>query len=89
MELLIPTLKKILAINSYLLCGNYEQSPQNNQCTWCSPQKYGIFSKTAFHEWTIFFGEKIYGEVLLNRRTNDQIMSWFGKSFVHDKCIFQ
>ena len=33
--------------------------------------------------------EKNYGEVVLNRRTNDQIMPRFGRSFIKDKCIFQ
>ena len=34
-------------------------------------------------------GKKNYGEVVLNRRTNNAIMSRFGRSFVNDKCIFQ
>ena len=37
----------------------------------------------------IFFGKKTYGEVVLNRRSNDQIMPRFGSSFINDKCIFQ
>ena len=37
-----------------------------------------------------FFGQKNYGEMVLNwRRINDQIMSRFGRSFIKDKCIFQ
>ena len=32
----------------YLFCSHYEQSSQNNQCTRCSPLKYGrIFSKKS------------------------------------------
>ena len=38
---------------------------------------------------TNFFGERIYGEVIPNRRTNDQIMPRWGRSFINDKCIFQ
>ena len=34
------------------------------------------------------FGQKNYGEVVLNWRTNDQIMPRFGRSFIFDKCIF-
>ena len=37
----------------------------------------------------LFGGKKIYREVVLNRRTNNAIMSRFGKSFINDKCIFQ
>ena len=36
-----------------------------------------------------FFGQKNYREVVLNRRTNDQIITMFGRSFINDKCIFQ
>ena len=36
-----------------------------------------------------FFGKKNYGEVVLNRRGNDQIMPRFGRSLINDKCIFQ
>ena len=36
-----------------------------------------------------FFGQKNYREVVLNRRTNDQIITMFGRSFRNGKCIFQ
>ena len=36
------------------------------------------------------FRAKKYEEVVLNWRTNDQIMPRFGRSFIiNDKCIFQ
>ena len=34
-----------------------------------------------------FSGQKIYRDVVL-RRTNDQIMQRFGRSFINDECIF-
>ena len=50
----------------------------------------GFLPKTAFHGWGInLFGQKIYGEVVLNGRTNDQFMVRWGRSFINDKCIFQ
>ena len=50
----------------------------------------GFFPKKSFSlEDKSFFGQKNYGEVVLNRRTNDQIMPRFGRSFIKDKCIFQ
>ena len=45
-ELLIPTLNKIIKDQSTYFLVIIEESSQNNQCTWCSPQKYGrIFSE--------------------------------------------
>ena len=38
---------------------------------------------------TNFFGQIIYGEVILNGRTTDQIMPMWGRSFINEKCIFQ
>ena len=38
--------------------------------------------------WTNVFGQKIYGEFVLNGKTNDQIMSKWGRSFIMIKCIF-
>ena len=35
------------------------------------------------------FGHRIYGEVILNWRTNDQIMPRWQRSFINEKCIFQ
>ena len=64
---------------------------QNNQCTWCSPLKYGmIFSKQNL-SWgdKSFFGQRNCGEVVLNWRTNDQIMPKFWMSFINDQFIFQ
>ena len=37
---------------------------------------------------TNVFGQRTYGEVTLNGRTNDQIMPRWGKSFINDRCIF-
>ena len=49
-----------------------------------------FFKKIPSHERAKFFGgQKNYGEVVLNWRTNDRIMSWFGKTFINDKNIFQ
>ena len=49
-----------------------------------------FFQKKASHEGTkTFFGQKNYGEFVLNWRTNDQIMPRFGRSFINDKYIFQ
>ena len=49
-----------------------------------------FFQKEASHQrGQKFFGQKKYGEVVLNWRTNDQIMPRFGRSFINDKCIFQ
>ena len=89
-ELLIPTLNKIIRNqDTYLFCCKYEQSSQNNQCTWCSPLKYGrFFSKKNLMRAQKLFSAN-YGEVVLNWRTNDQIMPRFGRSFINDKCIFQ
>ena len=48
-----------------------------------------FFQKKAFHERTKFFwGQKNYGEVVLNRRANDPIMPRFKRSFIIEKCIF-
>ena len=55
----------------------------------CGITNTNIFPKKASYEETNFFGKKNYGEVLLNWRTNDQIMPRFGRSFINDKCIFQ
>ena len=38
---------------------------------------------------TKFFGQRIYGKVILNGRTNDQIMARWRRSFKNDKYIFQ
>ena len=49
-----------------------------------------FFRKKASHERAkAFLGKKNYGEVVLNRRTNDRIMPRFGRSSINDKCIFQ
>ena len=49
----------------------------------------GNFTKESFSWWTNCFGLKKYGEVILNGRTNYQIMSRWGRSFINGKCIFQ
>ena len=49
----------------------------------------GFFPKKSFSlENKSFFGQKNYGEVVLNRRTNDQIMAVFGRSFKDNEYIF-
>ena len=56
----------------------------------CLMTNTNIFLQKASHEGTKnFFGQKNYGEVVLNWTTNDQIMPRFGSSFINDKCIFQ
>ena len=48
-EVLVCGISNTNTIYSYLFCWNYEQSSQNNQCTWCSPLRYeDIFSKKRF-----------------------------------------
>ena len=34
-------------------------------------------------------GKKKLWEVVLNRRTSDQIIPRFGRIFINDKCIFE
>ena len=70
-----------MKLHSYLFYWNYEKSTQNNQCAWCSSLMYEgtFYQKKAFHEGPNVFWEKIYGEVVLNRRANDQIMPKFHK----------
>ena len=54
----------------------------------CGITNSNIFQKKSF-SWgdKNFFGQKNYGEVVINCRTNDQIMRRFGRSFINDKCI--
>ena len=48
-----------------------------------------FFQKAVYHEGTkAFLCKNKYGEVVLNRSTNDQIMAMFGRSFINDKYIF-
>ena len=50
-----------------------------------------FFLKKASHEGTkTILCKKNFEEVLLNWRTNDQVMSRFGRTFIiNNKCIFQ
>ena len=49
----------------------------------------GLFQKTVHHEGIkAFLRKNKYGEVVLNRSINDQIMAMFGRSFINDKYIF-
>ena len=93
MELLIPTLNKITSYQfllNLLERENHEQSSQNNQSTWCFPPKvWGDFFKKSFSRRDKHFWGKYLWEVVLNRRTNDQIMATWARSFINDKCIFQ
>ena len=62
-----------------------------------SSLKYeSFFSKKSFSWWEggrwgkgDFFELKTYKEIILNRRTNDQIVSRWGRSFINGKFIFQ
>ena len=55
-----------------------------------APLIYGsFFSKKRFSWGKNFFGQNIYGEVILKGRTNDQIMPSWGRSFINNKCILQ
>ena len=54
------------------------------------PTNTNIFPKKASHEVTkTILCKKKYGEVVLNWRTNDQVMPRFERSFINGKCIFQ
>ena len=49
----------------------------------------GFFQKTVYHEGTkAFLRKNKYGEIVLNRSTDDKIMAMFGRSFINDKYIF-
>ena len=56
----------------------------------CGITKTTIFpiKKFLMGRQTLFWG-KNYGKVVLNWKTNDQIMPRNVTSFVNDKCIFQ
>ena len=43
---------------------------------------------TFFRKKPLMRGQKLFGDVVLNWRTNYQIMPRFGRSFINDKCIF-
>ena len=47
-----------------------------------------FFQKKLLMRGQKLFWAKNNGGVVLNRRTNDQIMAMFGRSFINDKCIF-
>ena len=47
-----------------------------------------FFQKKLLMREQKLFWSKNYGKVVLNCRTNDQIMRRFGKSFINDKCIY-
>ena len=46
------------------------------------------FQKKTSHERINFFEQKKLWGGCSNRRTNDQIMPKFGRSFINYKCIF-
>ena len=53
------------------------------------PLEYkGIISKISFSLRKKYFGQKIYGEIILNGKTNDQILLRWGRSFINNKCLF-
>ena len=56
-ELLIPTLNKIISNQGYLWNCNYEKLSQNNQCTWCRGDL-----KRGSKVWEDFFQEKVSHE---------------------------
>ena len=87
MELLIPALHKIISypLLVILLKGaNHERSSQNSFSLHGALKKVWeeFFSKEAFYGGKTFFGKNIYGEIILNGRTNDQIMLKWGRSFI-------
>ena len=50
----------------------------------------GITNTNIFPQKKLLMRGQNYGEVVLNLRTNGQIMPRFGRSFIiDDKCIFQ
>ena len=88
-ELLIPTLNKIIRNQ-----GTYFVVIMINRLTIISahgaPLKSmgGYFPKEKLmRKDKNFFRQKQYGEVVLNRRTNDQIIQRFGRSSINDKCM--
>ena len=50
-----------------------------------------FFPKKSFswEDRKLFWAKKLGEVIVLNRRTNDQIMPRFEKSFINNKCIFQ
>ena len=81
MELLMPTLNEIIRNQ-----GTYFVVIMNNCLKIISVHcalplsMGGFFPKKSFSR-----GDKNHGDVVLNRKTNDQIMPRFGRSFINDK----
>ena len=48
-----------------------------------------FLTKLLMRRQKLFWAKKNYGEVVLNCKSNDQIMPRSGRSFINDKCIFQ
>ena len=46
-----------------------------------------FFSKKSFSWGTNFYEQKHYGDIVLNGRTNDQMMPRCGRSFIDDKWM--
>ena len=88
-ELLIPTLNNVIRNQGTYFIVIMNNRLKINEYKWCSLYMGGFFPKKNF-SWgdRKFFGQTNY-EIVLNRRTNDQIMPRFGRSFMNDKCIFQ
>ena len=95
MELVIPTI--LLAINSNILYWK-GQIINNHYEIIISPHgvlpkvREDIFQKKKKKRFSwrinVFFG-KTYGEVILNGRPNDQIVSRWVRSFINNKNISQ
>ena len=89
-ELLIPTLNKIIRNQNTYFVVTMNNRLKITSVHMVLPLKYGrIFCKKSF-SWgdKNFFGQKNYGEVVLNWMANDQIMPSFRRSFINDKCLF-
>ena len=65
---------------------------------WAFSHKHSRFTGQQQEKWEVIFlllmgdklfGQRTHGEVIVNGRTNDQIIPSWGKSFRNDKCIFQ
>ena len=87
MKLLIPTLNKIIRNQ-----GTYFAGIMNNRLKIISAYGAilkcmgGIFQKKNFSlRDKNFLGQKNHREVVLHRRTNDHIMTVFGRIFINDK----
>ena len=90
-ELLIPILNKIIRNqNTHFFVIMNNRLKIISAYTWYYPLKYGrIFSnKKLLMRGQKLFWAKSCRKVVLNCKTNDQIMPRFGRSFINDELIF-